>query len=129
MFFASWLRSRKSGPRPRRHPARRLRGPTANLLLERLEERSLLSTFVGDNAVLKIVLDGSLAGAVNGLVIGGGNSTVRGLVIDNFAADYGIEIGGSGNHVVVGNFIGTDVTGVSAAANSYGIVILLSSPG
>ena len=43
---------------------------------------------IGDNAVLKIVLDGSLAGSVDGLVIAGGNSTVRGLVIDNFAAWY-----------------------------------------
>ena len=40
---------------------------------------------IGDNAVLNIVLDGSLAGSVDGLVIGAGSSTVRGLVIDNFA--------------------------------------------
>jgi hypothetical protein len=83
---------------------------------------------IGDNAVLKIVLDGSLAGAVDGLVIGGGgNSTVRGLVIDNFATGYGIELGGSGNDLLVGNFIGTDVTGVSVAANIIGADA--SSPG
>jgi hypothetical protein len=39
---------------------------------------------IGDNAVLKIVLDGSRGGAVDGLVLAGGNCTVRGLVIDNF---------------------------------------------
>src|SRR5205823_107353 len=66
---------------------------------------------IGDNAVLKIVLDGSQAGAVDGLVIAGGNSTVRGLAIDNFAYGSGIVLNGSGNDVVVGNFIGTDVTG------------------
>jgi hypothetical protein len=77
---------------------------------------------IGDNAVLKIVLDGSLAGVVDGLVIAGGNSTVRGLVIDNFAYGSGIVLNGSGNDLVLGNFIGTDVTGESAAANNIGIL-------
>jgi hypothetical protein len=76
---------------------------------------------VGDNAVLKIVLDGTLAGAADGLIIGGGNTTVRGLVIENFAYGSGIALNGSGNDVVVGSFIGTDVTGESAAANNIGI--------
>src|SRR5262249_35799604 len=51
---------------------------------------------IGDNAVLKIVLDGSLAGSVDGLVIGGGNSTVRGLVIDNFASGSALKLNDSG---------------------------------
>src|SRR5262249_34656577 len=79
---------------------------------------------IGDNAVLKIVLDGSLAGVVDGLVIAGGNSTVSGLVIDNFAGVLdggGLVLSGSGNDVVTGNFIGTDVTGEYAATNSNGI--------
>jgi hypothetical protein len=82
-----------------------------------------------DNAGLKIVLDGSQAGPVDGLVITGGNSTVRGLVIDNFAAapDGGLVLSGGGNDVVTGNFIGTDVKGESAAANYNGIAV--SSPG
>jgi hypothetical protein len=79
---------------------------------------------VGDNAVLKIVLDGSQAGSVDGLVIGSGNSTVRGLVIDNFAAGSGLVLGGPSGNVVVGNFLGTDVTGISAAANNNGILTL-----
>jgi hypothetical protein len=49
---------------------------------------------IGDNAVLKIVLDGSQAGSVDGLVIDGGNSMVRGLVIDDFAAAPDGGIGG-----------------------------------
>jgi hypothetical protein len=76
---------------------------------------------IGDNAVLKIVLDGSLAGPVDGLVMTGGNSTVRGLVVDNFGYGSGIVLNGSGNGVIVGNFVGTDVTGESAAANNIGI--------
>src|SRR5262249_2584172 len=76
---------------------------------------------IGDNAMLKIVLDGSLAGAVDGLVIAGGNSTIRGLVVDNFGYGSGIVLNGSGNDVIVGNFIGTDVTGEFAAANNIGL--------
>jgi hypothetical protein len=75
---------------------------------------------IGDNAVLNIVLDGSLAGAVDGLVIGAGNCTVRGFVIDNFGYGSGIVLNGSGNDVA-GNFIGTDVMGESVAANNNGI--------
>src|SRR5262249_14815558 len=83
----------------------------------------------GDNAVLKIVLDGSLAGAVNGLVISSGNSTVRGLVIDNFAAGAGIALVGTGSDLVAGNFIGTDVTGLSAAATDNNDGVYTASPG
>jgi hypothetical protein len=83
---------------------------------------------VGDNTVLNIVLDGSQAGTVDGLVIGAGNSTVRGLVIDNFAPGAsdlyaGLVLSGGGNDSVTGNFIGTDVTAESAAANANGISI------
>src|SRR5262249_53662543 len=53
----------------------------------------------------------------------GGNSTVRGLAIDNFAYGTGLWISGAGNDLVVGNFIGTDVTGLSAAANNQGAVV------
>jgi titin len=77
---------------------------------------------IGDNAVLKIVLDGSKAGAVDGLVLAGGNSTVRGLVIDNLAYGSAVVLKLQGNDVVAGNFIGTDVTGESAAPNNVGIV-------
>src|SRR5439155_15472716 len=72
--------------------------------------------------VLKIVLDGSLAGAVDGLVLTGGNSTVRGLVIDNFVIE-GVLLRTNGN-VVEGNFIGTDVTGLVARPNGQGIDII-----
>jgi hypothetical protein len=81
---------------------------------------------IGDNAVLKIVLDGSLAGVVDGLVIAGGNSTVRGLVVDNFGYGTGIYISRGGNNLVVGNFIGTDATGVASSANNNGLLIYSS---
>jgi hypothetical protein len=78
----------------------------------------------GDNAVLKIVLDGTYAGSTAcGLTISAGASTVRGLVINNFGS-YGILLSEVGANVVAGNFIGTDATGSQALGNGFtGIVI------
>ena len=82
----------------------------------------------GDNAVLTIELDGSNAGSLaNGLVLGAGNSTIEGLVINRFAG-YGIFVSGlsttsysfnpaAGGNTIAGNFIGTDVTGTVALGN------------
>ena len=66
-----------------------------------------------------VVLDGSLApltGDPNGLSLNAGSSTIRGLVIQNFGED-GIEIDVAGNNLIVGNYIGTDVTGTLARPN------------
>jgi hypothetical protein len=64
-----------------------------------------------------IELDGSGAGgAVNGLVISAGNSTVRGLVINRFSGQ-GIRVITNGDNWVEGNFIGTDVTGTADLGN------------
>jgi hypothetical protein len=84
---------------------------------------------VGSNAVLEIELDGRhvplpvtasglspFGGAVDarpagsGLVVSGGATTIRGLVINRFPGN-GILLGGTGRHVVAGNFIGTNVQG------------------
>ena len=68
---------------------------------------------LGSNAVLMIELDGSLAGVdVNGLHITAGSSTVRGLVINRFSRS-GILLDSSGDNVIAGNFLGTDVTGTA----------------
>jgi hypothetical protein len=71
-----------------------------------------------------IVLDGTSAGAgANGLTILAGNTTVRGLVIDNWGGS-GIAVQGAGNDVIAGNFIGTTNNGAGAAGNGiYGVVI------
>jgi VCBS repeat-containing protein len=71
-----------------------------------------------------IELDGSLAGAnVQGLTISGGNTTVRGLVINRFTGN-GILITGSGNSQIEGNYIGTDATGTVALGNGFGGVLI-----
>lgn len=68
-----------------------------------------------------IVLDGG--GTVqDGLQFyaGSDGSTVRGLVIQNFAR-HGLDLSGSGGHTVAGNWIGLDSAGTGAAGNLYGI--------
>ncbi|MFO0852207.1 MAG: hypothetical protein U0871_27135 [Gemmataceae bacterium] len=72
---------------------------------------------LGDNAVLRIELDGSLAGAgSSGLVVTAGNSTVSGLVINRFDAS-GILLSTNGDDTIAGNFIGTNPAGLIAAGN------------
>ena len=85
----------------------------------------------GNNAVLKIIIDGSLIGSVNvGLRIDSGNSTIRGLVMRNWGRNCIYLVGGEGN-VLEGNFFGTDVTGNDdldlVNAQLYGIEIQNSS--
>jgi CSLREA domain-containing protein len=75
---------------------------------------------VGNNAVLLIEIDGINAGNINGgiLVIGGGSSTVKGLVINRGQGgnSFGLEIEGAGN-TVTGNFIGLDPSGTVERGN------------
>ena len=76
------------------------------------------------NAVLKIELDGSIAGGVDGLHVTAGNSTVRGLVINRF--DTGIWLETGGYNVIEGNFMGTDVSGTVALGG--GNLFILGAP-
>ncbi|HEX8199173.1 MAG TPA: hypothetical protein VF590_01705, partial [Isosphaeraceae bacterium] len=71
----------------------------------------------GDNAVLRVVIDGSAAGAgVTGLTIAAGGSTVRGLVINGFSGA-GLKLLGGGNSLIEGNFLGTNASGTAALGN------------
>jgi CSLREA domain-containing protein len=74
-----------------------------------------------------IELDGSLAGmgSVDGLVINGGNSTVKGLVINRFSGR-GILIGFPGSNTIQGCYIGTDAAGAAAAGNQAGGIVAAS---
>ncbi|HMB03892.1 MAG TPA: right-handed parallel beta-helix repeat-containing protein, partial [Isosphaeraceae bacterium] len=74
-----------------------------------------------------VVLDGRGAGLnADGLTIDGGNSTVKGLVIQGFDGA-GVVLEVQGGDAVEGNYIGTDATGTSAAPNNQGVVILGTS--
>ncbi len=82
----------------------------------------------GNNAVLKIVLDGTNAGTnANGLMIDdeARSSTIRGLVINRFRGA-GVEIS-SGANKVQGNFIGTNAAGTADLGNGGGVQIEASN--
>src|SRR5262249_8120778 len=68
----------------------------------------------GGNAVLLIELAavGVVPGPQGALTISGGNTTVRGLVINRTAlGGTAIVVTGSGGNHIEGNFLGTDATG------------------
>ncbi len=71
-----------------------------------------------------IEIDGTSvsAGEENGLWITGGGSTIRGLVVNNFGDD-AIDVEFLGGNTIVGNYVGTDVTGTIAEPNAWGINI------
>ena len=74
---------------------------------------------VGNNALLKVELNGSSAGSGGiGLQISSSGCLIRGLVINSFGFDGMLMDGASsvGNHIE-GNFIGTDPTGTVDQGN------------
>ena len=76
----------------------------------------------GNDAVLRIELNGTAASGANGLEITADGSTVQGLVINGFGGT-GVAITGD-NNVLAGNLIGTDMTGTLALGNgSVGVAI------
>ncbi len=88
---------------------------------------SVNTATTGTNAVLKIVLDGSIVGSsADGLVVTAPSSTVRGLVINN-----GFRIGAlideatpsEAGRRLEGCFIGTDASGTAGRGNAIGAVI------
>jgi parallel beta-helix repeat protein len=74
-----------------------------------------------------IELNGAGAGAVSGLQLVAGNSTVRGLVINRFAGD-GIRIQTGGTNVIEGNYIGVSTNGTAVLGNG-GDGVMITSPG
>ena len=99
---------------------------TPGLLLPDITERVTINGYsqpgatantlkVGNDAALKIELDGASIPAGggpldSGLKIKAANSTVKGLVISNWENCVFLDTGTTGNQVI-GNFIGTDVSG------------------
>src|SRR6266446_12437 len=74
-----------------------------------------------------IELNGANAGNNAGLRLLAGNCTIRGLAINRFGAD-GIRIEASAaTNFIVGNFIGTDPTGLIGRGNANGVLVNGSS--
>ncbi len=83
----------------------------------------------GDDAVLLVELDGTnLPADTSVLDVLSGGTTVQGLVINRAAVtgSAAIALGGTGGHVVAGNFIGTNAAGDAARPNFNGVRV--SSP-
>jgi titin len=76
-----------------------------------------------------ILLNGSNAGAnANGLTIGAGNTTVKGLIIRSFSGN-GIELDTNGGDVTSDNYIGTDYSGLIGYGNGQRGIYVNSSSG
>jgi hypothetical protein len=107
---------------------------------------SMNTLYEGDDAVLLIELDGSLAGAgaiglqtqPNACCQASTRLTIQGLVINRFAGSAVASAGGScdptyggciSSLAVTGSFIGTDPTGTQARGNGLGIDLGLVSSG
>ncbi len=75
-----------------------------------------------------VELNGQATSSGNGLTITAGGSTVRGLVLNRFKGA-GISLQTLGGNAIQGNYIGTDLAGMTAAANLGGAgVTVLNSP-
>ncbi len=72
-----------------------------------------------------IEIRGDRAGGAYGLVLAGGSSTVKGLVINRFG-NTGI-LANKGGNTIKGTYVGTDITGSYAAGNKNKGIILQSS--
>jgi hypothetical protein len=71
------------------------------------------------NGAPLIELSAQAGAAINGLVITGGGTTIRGLVMNGFQA--AIRVNQTGNNTVKGCYLGTDKTGQLPAPNDWGI--------
>ena len=78
-----------------------------------------------------IQLDGSMAGAVDGLVLRANGSTIRGLIVHSFTG-VGIEIDGSNgsgnNNVIINNWVGIDAS-LSVNGNGEDGISIVSGAG
>lgn len=63
-----------------------------------------------------IELNGANAGSASGLSFAGGNSVVRGFIVNRFSTT-GIAVGKGGNNIIEGNYVGTNTAGTTDLGN------------
>jgi CSLREA domain-containing protein len=78
---------------------------------------------VGDDAALKIQLNGTSVGGIGLKIQDASNSVIKGLIVNHFFE--GITVGGDSvaNHIE-GNFVGTDPTGTLDQGNTFDGVLI-----
>lgn len=75
-----------------------------------------------------IELNGTgLAGSANGLVVTGGNTTIRGFAIGRFGSGQAIILRDGNNNIIQANHLGIDAAGITARPNRSGILLANSS--
>lgn len=92
---------------------------------------------VGNNAVLRIEINGDDAGETSGLVITAADCTIRGLVVNGFKKGTSSTQGrgivalgaASTNLVIAGNFVGIDPAGTTAVPNEGNGIFVLGPEG
>lgn len=67
---------------------------------------------------------GELSDSSNNM-IGGTTASARNVVSGN--SNDGVDVGGSTGNTIAGNYVGSDVTGIKAVGNQYGVYTFLSS--
>jgi CSLREA domain-containing protein len=75
------------------------------------------SLATGNNAILKIEIDGNGSGIPNGLVINTNNATIRCLCINGFGQNNISLTSPSTGNLIAGCFIGTNITGTASKSN------------
>ena len=106
---------------------------TDTVVIDGYTQPGTLEATTDTPATLLIELDGTNLSYdedynnISGLTIHGGNSTVRGLVINKFG-DAGIHIEDQGGNIIEGNYIGTNVAGTSNKGNLDDGVRIWNSP-
>jgi hypothetical protein len=60
----------------------------------------------GNNAAIRVIVDGSQTGGATGFVLNTLNSTLRGLIIDGFGVGVSVPNRANVGNLIQGNFIG-----------------------
>lgn len=71
--------------------------------------------------------NGIILSSCRDITIGGNTTSMRNIISGNTAAAVVMNGTGTNNNVVIGNYIGTDVTGTLPLSNHYGVIIKADS--
>lgn len=91
---------------------------------------AISGNFIGTNATGTDSIpngNGIILSSCRDITIGGNTASFRNIISGNTAAAIVMNGTGTNNNVVIGNYIGTDVTGTLPLSNHYGVIIKADS--